>query len=76
MAAIGALGRCASLMLILLLGSIFSPFAPSIALLLIFCGAVLLLLGGTGSWSVWAPEEDILYRRHRDEFSSERLSWR
>jgi phosphatidylglycerophosphate synthase len=74
MAAAGLLGRCASLVLILLLGSVFSPFEPSNAILLIFCGAVLLLLGGTGAWSVWAPEEDILYRRRYSEPPSEQLS--
>jgi phosphatidylglycerophosphate synthase len=74
MAAAGLLGRCASLTLILLLGSVFSPYEPSAAILLIFCGAVLLLLGGTGAWSVWAPEEDILYRRRSDEPPSEQLS--
>jgi hypothetical protein len=74
MAAAGLLGRCASLALILVLGSVFSPFEPSNAILLIFCGAVLLLLGGTGAWSVWAPEDDILYRRRNSEPPSEQLS--
>jgi CDP-diacylglycerol--glycerol-3-phosphate 3-phosphatidyltransferase len=76
MAALGLLGRSASLTLIILLGSVFSPYEPSTAILLLFCGAVLLLLGGTGSWSIWAPEEDILYRRNRDERSSEQFSSR
>jgi CDP-diacylglycerol--glycerol-3-phosphate 3-phosphatidyltransferase len=71
MAAAGSLGRCASLALILLLASVFSPFEPTAAILLIFCGAVILLLGGTGSWSVWTPEEDILYRRHSDAMGTE-----
>ena len=71
MAAAGLLGRCASLTLILLLGSVFSPYEASAAILLIFSGALILLLGGTGSWSAWAPEEDILYRRRSDEPASE-----
>ncbi|MEJ2134164.1 MAG: CDP-alcohol phosphatidyltransferase family protein [Desulfofustis sp.] len=71
LAAAGLLGRCASLTLILLLGSVFSPYEPTAAILMIFCGAIILLLGGTGSWSVWAPEEDILYRRHTDALAPE-----
>ncbi|NNF47196.1 MAG: hypothetical protein HKN69_10520 [Desulfofustis sp.] len=74
MAAAGLLGRSASLMLIFLLGSIFGPYESSTAILMIFCGAVLLLLGGTGAWSLWAPEEDILYRRRSDTPQSEHFS--
>ncbi len=68
LAGVGFLGRGASLLLMLLLGSNLSPYEASLAPVLIFAGAVILLLCGTGSWSVWAPEDDILYRRRLSRF--------
>lgn len=60
----GLMGRSAALILSLLLGSNLSPFGTSIPAMVLFIAAVTLLLTGTGTWSLWAPEENLLYRRN------------
>ena len=61
----GFMGRCASLVLILLLGSSPSPLGIFPASMALFAFAAALMLGGTGPLSLWAPGERILYRRSR-----------
>jgi hypothetical protein len=69
LAAVGFMGRSASLCLVLLLGSShapfvpFAPFAVSSTTMVVFSAAAILMLTGTGAMSLWAPEEMILYRR-------------
>ena len=62
---LGFLGRSACLFLTLLLACNLSPFGPSLPALVLFGTAATLMLTGTGALSLWAPEEMILYRRHR-----------
>lgn len=67
LAAFGFMGRSASLLLILLLGCNQSPFGISLTSQVIFSIAVSLMLIGSGIMSVWAPEENILYRSNINE---------
>ena len=68
MAGVGFMGRSAALLLVLLLGSILSPFGTSILPITIFSSAAVLVLAGTGRISLWTPEESLLYRRsNKDE---------
>ncbi len=64
-AAAGFLGRGTSLALILMLGSNQSHFGSSGISVLIFSAAAAIALIGTGSPSLWEPEEGLLYRRGR-----------
>jgi CDP-diacylglycerol---glycerol-3-phosphate 3-phosphatidyltransferase len=61
----GFTGRTAALALMLLLGLRHSPFGADAHSLLVFSASSLLLLTGTGAFSLWAPEEALLYRRPR-----------
>lgn len=61
--ALGCMGRSAGLFLVVLLGSNQSPFGISLLSMTLFGSAAALVLLGTGSKSLWAPEERILYRR-------------
>ena len=65
LAAIGFLGRSAALVLILLLGINQSPFAITALSVTLFAAAAALALSGTGTLSLWEPEETILYRRNK-----------
>lgn len=62
---VGCMGRTAALILSLLLGCSSSPFGASVSALFFFAAAIVLMLTGPGPWALWAPEEPILYRRHR-----------
>lgn len=59
----GCLGRSAALLLLLLLGLNVSPFGFTFLATVNFISATTLFLSGSGPFSLWAPEEDILYRR-------------
>lgn len=63
LAVFGFMGRSSCLLLILLLASTQSPFGATIVTIVTFTSATLLMLIGTGTISLWAPEESILYRR-------------
>jgi len=67
LAVLGCLARSSALLLCLLLGSHWTPFGTALPSLILFTLATTLLLTGTGPLSLWAPEEDILYRRNRDQ---------
>jgi CDP-diacylglycerol---glycerol-3-phosphate 3-phosphatidyltransferase len=67
MAALGIMGRSASLFLVLLLGCSQSPFGMSWPAIVVFCAAAALMLTGTGAMSLWTPEDDILYRRKKEK---------
>ena len=58
------MGRSAALFLTLLLASKLSPFGMSIPTVILFGATATLMLTGTGAWSLWAPEERLLYRRN------------
>lgn len=62
---IGFLGRSAGLILVLLLGSNLSPFGINFLSVTLFAAAAALIVTGTGTMSLWAPEERILYRRNK-----------
>ena len=62
---LGFMGRSAGLFLVLLLGSNLSPFGVSVLSMTLFAAAASLILTGTGTMSLWAPEEAILYRRSK-----------
>lgn len=66
MAGLGFLGRSAALLLVLLLGCSVSPLGTSFLSMSIFSIAVILTLAGTGRFSLWAPEETLLYRGTED----------
>lgn len=66
LAGVGWLGRCAALLLTLLLSCALSPYGTGLPVLVLFGIAATLMLTGTGPLSLWAPEEAILYRRSRD----------
>ena len=66
LAGVGCLGRSAALLLTLLLSLNISPFGTSASTLALFGAAAALMLSGTGPWSLWSPEERILYRRNPD----------
>jgi CDP-diacylglycerol--glycerol-3-phosphate 3-phosphatidyltransferase len=63
--AIGFMGRSAGLLLVLLLGSTLSPFGVTGLSVTLFAAAAALVLTGTGTMSLWAPEERLLYRRNK-----------
>jgi CDP-diacylglycerol--glycerol-3-phosphate 3-phosphatidyltransferase len=64
LAGCAVMGRSASLFLTLLLGSNLSPIGISMPAMVLFAAAATMMLTGTGTLSLWAPEETILYRRH------------
>lgn len=63
--AIGFMGRSAGLLLVLLLGSNLSPFGVTVLSVTLFAAAAALIVNGTGTMSLWAPEERLLYRRKK-----------
>ena len=63
LATLGFMGRSSCLLLILVLACNQSPFEITIISIVTFGSAALLMLTGTGTMSLWAPEEKILYRR-------------
>lgn len=63
LAGLAVMGRSAALILTLLLAGHSSPFGTSIAATVLFGAAAGLMLTGTGTFSLWAPEERILHRR-------------
>jgi CDP-diacylglycerol--glycerol-3-phosphate 3-phosphatidyltransferase len=63
LAGLGCMGRSASLLLTLMLASLPSPFEMSTLTMVISSAGAVLMLTGTGSRSLWAPEESVLYRR-------------
>ena len=63
---VGCLGRSAALLLLLLLGLNVSPFGFTFLATVNFISATTLFLFGSGPFSLWAPEEDILYRRRTE----------
>ena len=60
---IGWMGRCAALLLSLVLAHFLSSQAPSGALMTLFVSVTALMLTGTGRFSLWRPEEMFLNRR-------------
>jgi CDP-diacylglycerol--glycerol-3-phosphate 3-phosphatidyltransferase len=74
LAAIGCMGRIAGLLLMLLFGCNLSPFGTTAPFMTLFSSAAALLLSGTGTMSLWAPEEMILYRRSSEEKGPNRHS--
>ena len=62
----GFMGRSACLFLVLLLGSTLSPLGISIFSATLFASAAALMLSGTGTMSLWAPEDRVLYRRNEN----------
>ena len=70
LAALGFMGRSAALFLILLLGSSQSPFGITFLSTTLFATAAALMLVGTGTMSIWMPEETILYRRSKKSSST------
>jgi CDP-diacylglycerol--glycerol-3-phosphate 3-phosphatidyltransferase len=70
LASAGFMGRSASLCLVLLLGSSQSSFEVSSITMVVFSAATTLMLTGTGAMSLWAPEERILYRRSRNQLTT------
>jgi CDP-diacylglycerol--glycerol-3-phosphate 3-phosphatidyltransferase len=66
LAGAGFLGRSAALLLTLLLSLNISPLSTSAATLALFGTSAALMLSGTGPWSLWSPEERLLYRRDHD----------
>ena len=65
LAGLGLMGRSAALCLAMLLSSQQSPFGVTITVMLLYSAAATLMLTGTGSLSLWSPEERILYRRRK-----------
>ncbi len=65
-AIVGFMGRSACLFLVLLLGSTLSPLGISIFSATLFASAASLMLSGTGTMSLWAPEDRVLYRRNEN----------
>ena len=70
LAGAGWMGRCAALLLALLLSCELAPYGTGLPVLVLFGLAVTLMLSGTGPLSLWSPEEAILYRRSRDGASA------
>ncbi|MGB3211754.1 MAG: CDP-alcohol phosphatidyltransferase family protein [Desulforhopalus sp.] len=59
---VGFMGRSAALLIVLILGWSGSPFGISSATIVLFVSSAALMLSGTGIFSLWTPEEKILYR--------------
>lgn len=59
---LGFLGRLTSLVMSVWLGLMLSPCTP-LADWLLFCEVVVLMLSGTGPFSLWQPEERFLFTR-------------
>ncbi len=72
LATIGFMGRSAGLFLVLLLSNNQSPFGVTVLSMTLFSAAAALILTGTGTMSLWGPEETILYRRNQ---KSAKASW-
>ncbi len=66
LAALGCMGRSAALLLALILSCNLTPFGSNLSVLVLFGLAATLMLTGTGPLSLWAPEDQILYRRTQD----------
>jgi CDP-diacylglycerol--glycerol-3-phosphate 3-phosphatidyltransferase len=66
LAGVGWMGRCAALLLTLLLSCSLAPYGTGFPVLILFGIAATLMLTGTGPLSLWSPEEEILYRRRRE----------
>lgn len=67
LAGIGWLGRSAALLMSLLLSCGLTPYGTDFPVVVLFGISTTLMLTGTGPLSLWSPEEEILYRRSRDE---------
>lgn len=67
-AVVGFMSRSACLFLVLLLGSTLSPLGISFISGTLFASAAALMLSGSGTMSLWAPEDRILYRRNENVF--------
>jgi CDP-diacylglycerol--glycerol-3-phosphate 3-phosphatidyltransferase len=63
MVMVGFLGRSGAIIMMVLLGLSASPLGISIVGLVGFISATVLVLVGNGPLSLWAPEEDFIYRR-------------
>jgi hypothetical protein len=59
----GWMGRCAALLLSLVLAHFLSAQPSSGAMMILFVTATALMLTGTGRFSLWRPEEMFLTRR-------------
>jgi hypothetical protein len=57
---LGSLGRLGAIFALIVVGLIFTPQANHIFLL--FAG-ITLLFTGTGAFSLWSPEEWLIYNR-------------
>ena len=71
LAAIGCIGRIGALVLIVLLGSNYSPYGATILPMTLFASGAALLLSGTGRLALCSPEDAILYR-HRQKIKQSR----
>ncbi len=60
---VGWMGRCAALLLSLVLAYFLSTHMSSGALMILFVSVTALMLTGTGRFSLWHPEEIFLTRR-------------
>jgi CDP-diacylglycerol---glycerol-3-phosphate 3-phosphatidyltransferase len=60
---VGWMGRCAALLLSLVLAHFLSTQSSSGALMILFVPVTALMLTGTGRFSLWRPEEMFLTRR-------------
>jgi len=60
---LGWMGRFSALLLVLILSLNHSPFGSNIVVMILFSAAAVVVLFGSGPLSLWAPEENILYRR-------------
>lgn len=65
-AVVGFMSRSACLLLVLLLGSTLSPLGISFISGTLFTSAAALMLSGSGTRSLWTPEDRILYRRNEN----------
>lgn len=62
----GWMGRSCALFLSLVLSCGLSPFGTTNAALTLFCATTTLMLTGSGIFSLWSPEDTLLYRRNQD----------
>ncbi|MFZ7128481.1 MAG: CDP-alcohol phosphatidyltransferase family protein [Desulfobacterales bacterium] len=58
----GFLGRTAGFLLSLLLANAASEVGTSPLLKAALAGAVVIMIAGTGRWSLWRPEDTVIYR--------------